>query len=135
ALVCWVLVCAVTLAAACRKDEPRRESPPALTTSSPDRLAPGAQLPGTEAMFCITVPRGLKLNYHYVDVAQARGSVPLANLAEYFRKHVSVAAIEMSESRATFPRAYINGDTKKRVFRIEIIHHHGQSTVKISDIT
>lgn len=86
-------------------------------------------------MFGIKVPRGMKLNYHYLDVAQARGSVPLANLAEYFRKHVSVASIEMSESRAVFPRAYINGDEKKRVFRIEIIHHFGQSTVKVSDVT
>jgi hypothetical protein len=128
-------VLCVALVWACRDEQQAAPTPPAETSAAPDRLAANERLPGTEDTFGIPVPRGMKLNYHYLDVAQAQGPAKLANLAKYYKEHVSVSSIEMSERRAVFPRAYIKGDKRKRVYRIEIISDRGESTVKISDIT
>lgn len=122
------------LAGACR-DEPSAPAAASASTVPLDRLAQDEVLPDTPHAFGLELPPSLRVTARFDDVVQAEGTMSLERLIEHFKQRVHVAAIELSEQQAIFPRVYIRGDERKRTYRIVISTHGKRSRVRITDVT
>ena len=119
----------------CGQDEAPPRTKAAEPGSSPDRLAPGEQLPGRERVFGIEVPEGLTVASRFPEVAQLSGHVKLESALSALQKQLEVEHIQLGTQRATFPRATVKGDTTKRLLRVELVSVRGRLDVNIRDIT
>jgi hypothetical protein len=93
---------------------------PAATSVPVDRLAPGELAPSEKSLFGLSLPRGMRIDGAYGDVAYARGRLPQEDVANYIRKRVSVSHVELGVGRTVFPRARIPGQPADHVHRIEV---------------
>jgi hypothetical protein len=104
-------------------------------TATLDRLQGDEVLPGREMIFGIEVPRGLRIAARFADSAQLTGQGEPEAVANHFRGHVLAEHVEIGANRTIFPRVYVKGDKKKRIYRIEIHRSRNLTTVNIRDIT
>jgi hypothetical protein len=86
-------------------------------------------------VFGLEVPQGLVVAAEFTDTAQLNGKVELDSVLNALQKQLVSSPIELGNRRAVFPSAYVKGDAKRRLYRIEIAAERSFTTVKISDIT
>jgi hypothetical protein len=91
-----------------------------------DRLAPGELAPGTESVFGLLLPRGMKVAAQFPRVAHATGPMPAEDVANYVRDRVDVRRVELGAVGTVFPAVHIHGGAPDHVYRIEV---HGQGDV------
>jgi hypothetical protein len=132
-LVLGLSVLVTTGALGCKRES--RQQPSSVASPPSDRLGPTETLPGRPTVFGIEVPLGMEVSANLGDVVHLSGRSSVAQLVAYFRKHVAVANIELTEHGAVFPRAYINDDPKKRLYRIDIKREGNGSLVRMRDVT
>ncbi len=100
-----------------------------------DRLGPGELAPGNDVVFGLPIPRRMRLDQRFEDVAYVSGKVRREQLSNYVRKRVSVAHVEVGAARTVFPAARINGDTTRRTYRIEIMRDGIGARMVIKDLS
>jgi hypothetical protein len=135
-LVCAALSC-FGAAAGCRSDseraapQPSKPRPPAKPV---DRLAAGELAPGSDLLFGMAVPKGMRVTRKFPDAAYLEGQVESTALVQYLRERVDTAGVELTPSRATFHRAIIKGQPG-RVYKIEIVQKGLTSELVMRDVT
>lgn len=100
-----------------------------------DRLAPDELLPGTEQVFGLPLPRGLRLERKFPDAAHAVGDVPSQDLIEYVSRHVTTPRLELVPPRAIFAKVGIRGQPADRVYDIEISATGPTTRLVVRDVT
>lgn len=128
--------CFALVAAACR--DPAGDRIPVRqrsTGTTPDRLLASEELPGQRRVFGIDVPAGLTVSAQFTDHAQLSGRVELNAVLKALQKQLVSGPVEYSPKRAVFTNALVPGDSKKRVYRIEIVAQRNVTSVQIRDIT
>jgi hypothetical protein len=124
------------LIAACK--DPGGDRTPVRQRSSaatPDRLLASEELPGQKRVFGIEVPPGLTVSAQFADRAQLRGRVELNTVLKALQKQLVTGPVEYSPRRAVFANALVSGDSKKRVYRIELVAERNLTSVQILDVT
>jgi len=123
--------------AGCRKQAPlaERQAAPGASLAAPsaepgteakggpspvDRLGPHELPPGTETIYGLTLPEGLRLVAHFPRVAHAVGSLSPEEVANYIRDRVDVRRIELGAVGTVFPRVRVKGGDPQRYLRIEV---------------
>jgi hypothetical protein len=128
----------------CRKHEPvagseraRPSTPASASAAAPpvDRLAPGELAPGTESIYGLVLPRGMKVSAQFPRIAHATGSLPAEDVANYVRDRVDVRRVELGAVGTVFPAVHIHGGEPDKVYRIEV-HGAGNGTeMVLRDVT
>jgi hypothetical protein len=135
--VCAV-VAVVTLAViSCRKEKapPPSPAPAAVASTALDRLLPGELAEGTERALGLAVPRDMRFERVFDDSAVARGRVGTEALANYVRKRVDAATVEIGAARTLFPRAHVKGQPSDKTVRIEVIRDVDSTVLYLRDTT
>jgi hypothetical protein len=127
------------LAAGCKKEVSDARRPAASASAKPgvplDRLAPGELEPGQEALFGLSLPRGMLVQGKFKDSGLAAGPMSPESVASYVRDRVEVAHVELGESRTIFPAARIKGAAADRSYRIEVSREGVLTRLLIEDVT
>jgi hypothetical protein len=103
--------------------------------ATPDRLQPGEQIAEAPIAFGMPLPEGMRVTRHFLDAAYFSGRVPFDQALEHVRKHVLARDVELRTLGAVIPQAYIQGDERRRLFRIEVSRTGEGSQVYLQDIT
>jgi hypothetical protein len=122
---------------ACRKEQPPPPAPapaPVLSTAL-DRLLPGELAEGTDHAMGLVVPRDMHFERVFDDSALARGRVGADALANYVRKRVDAATVEIGAARTLFPRAHVKGQPEGKTVRIEVIREVDSTVLYLRDLT
>jgi len=131
-------VAVTTLAGiSCRKEKapPPAPAPAAVASAALDRLLPGELAEGTERALGLAVPRDMRFERVFDDSAVARGRVGADALANYVRKRVDAATVEIGASRTLFPRAHVKGQPSDKTVRIEVIADVDSTVLYLRDTT
>jgi hypothetical protein len=121
---------------ACR--EPAAERTPYVEASANppiDRLAPNELAQSSSEVFGFPLPRGMKVEQAFSDVAYSAGRVSPEAVANYVRTRVEVSHVEVAAARTVFPNARIKSGAKDRVYQLEVSPHHGGTKLVIRDVT
>src|SRR5258708_6915542 len=111
------------LLAGCAKREPP-PPPPAATTAistAVDRLLPGELAEGGERALGLVLPRDVHVERAFDDSVVARGHVGAEALANYVRRRVDAARVEIGAARTLFTRAHVKGQPDTQSVRIEVV--------------
>ena len=100
-----------------------------------DRLAPDELAAGNAEVWGFVVPREMKVEHRYQEVAHLVGSVKPDALANYVRDRVVVSHVEIGAARTIFPNARIKGGAKDRVYELDVIPEPGVTRLVIRDTT
>jgi len=109
------VVALLALAPGCRRaapaptDQGQVVAAPAAAASEaapPDHLAPGELVEGTETALGVKLPRDLRLEATFADVAYARGLAPVHSLVTYFRARLRDGGLREGEESATFEHVH-----------------------------
>jgi hypothetical protein len=124
-------------AIACRKEKapPSPPAPAPIASTALDRLLPGELAEGTERAMGLVVPRDMHFERVFDDSAQARGRVGPEALANYVRKRVDAATVEIGTARTLFPRAHVKGQPDEKTVRIEVIREVDSTVLYLRDTT
>jgi hypothetical protein len=108
ALVVVGLGCRGGRAPAEREAPPSAVSPVAAASSEApvDRLAQDELVEGSEVALGVKLPRDLKLEQAFSDLAYARGFAPVHSLVSYFRARLRDGSLREGESAATFEHVH-----------------------------
>lgn len=108
----------------------------ALASAVPvDRLTPGELAPGTLRVNGLLLPREMRLDRSFEGVSHVVGDVRPEDVANYVRKRVTVAHVEIGAGRTVFPRARINGDASGKLYQIDVAAERGRTRLVIRDTT
>ena len=113
-------------------------APAASTSASPtaiDRLLPGELSEGPRRALGLALPREMQLDRVFDDSAVARGRVDVEPLANYVRRRVDAATVEIGAARTLFPKAHVRGQPEEKMVRIEVVRENGFSLLIMRDIT
>ena len=121
----------------CRKDKAPAPgpAPAAVASTALDRLLPGELAEGNERALGLAVPRDMHFERVFDDSAQARGRVGAEALANYVRKRVDAATVEIGAARTLFPRAHVKGQPSDKTVRIEVIREADSTVLYLRDTT
>lgn len=100
-----------------------------------DRLAPGELAPGTQVIFGLVLPRGMKVSAQFPRVAHATGAVSAEDVANYVRDRVDVRRVELGAVGTVFPTVHIRGGAPDRVYRIEVNGAGTSTEMVLRDVT
>ncbi len=130
------IVTALGVGLGCRsKESPQAPVDDGVKVATPDRLTGGEQLPESEIVFGLPIPKGMRLTRHFKEAAYVTGDLDMMATLEHVRNHVEAPSVELTGEFATFARAYIKGDAQRRRFRIEITKTQRGSQLYVKDIT
>jgi hypothetical protein len=133
---CAAAVLAFTVLTGCRRGETTAEErAPAASKRPVDRLLPGELAEGRERAMGLVVPRDMRIERVFDDSAVARGRVGVEPLADYVRKRVQVASVEVGQSRTVFPKAHPRGAPEGKLVRIEIARDLETTVLTLTDVT
>jgi len=121
---------------ACR--EPAVERTPHVEASANkpvDRLAPNELAQSSSEVFGFPLPRGMKVEQAFSDVAYSAGNVTPEAVANYVRSRVEVSHVEVAATRTVFPNARIKSGAKDRVYQLEVSPDRGGTKLVIRDVT
>jgi hypothetical protein len=123
--------------AACRKEQAPAPAPvPVPVASTPlDRLLPGELAEGTDRAMGLAVPRDMRFERVFDDSALARGRIGPEALANYVRKRVDAATVEIGAARTLFPKAHVKGQPADKTVRIEVIREVDSTVLYLRDTT
>jgi len=122
----------------CAQKAPPVPAPAASASVSPttvDRLLPGELSEGHGRALGLAVPLEMHLERVFDDSAVARGHVDLEPLANYVRRRVDAATVEIGAARTLFPKAHVRGQPEGKVVRIEVVRENGFAVLIVRDIT
>lgn len=125
----------LSLCAGCDTKPRVAPGPPEATAAPSDRLQEGESLPEAETAFGLPLPAGMKLTRHFSDSAYFTGELSVEKALEHVQGSVEARNVEMMSRRTVIPRAYIKGDERRRLVRIEVSKLPGGSQIYIKDIT
>jgi hypothetical protein len=114
---------------------------PSVVASAPepklvDRLAPGELEPGMSQVFGFDVPRGMRVQGVFLEVAYVQGHVTPESLANYVRERVEVERVEIGAASTVFPRAHIKRGAPERLYDFTVSPGAGDLTeLVIRDVT
>jgi hypothetical protein len=126
---------------ACDEDAQKtaeNEAAAASATPPPpvDRLAPGELVEGTESAYGLVLPRGMKVLSRFEDAVHAKGKMRPEHVANYVRKRVDVARVELGAARTIFPNVRIKDGNRARRYRIEVVRTSAVETkLELYDVT
>jgi hypothetical protein len=83
----------------------------------------------------LAVPRDMRFERVFDDSAMARGRVGADALANYVRKRVDAATVEIGAVRTLFPRAHVKGQPAEKTVRIEVIREVDSTVLYLRDTT
>lgn len=133
----WAVI-ALTIVA-CRSEKAPSPTPaPAaapLASTALDRLLPGELAEGTDHAMGLAVPRDMHFERLFDDSALARGRVGPEALANYVRKRVDAATVEIGAARTLFPKAHVKGQPNDKTVRIEVIREVDSTVLYLRDTT
>jgi hypothetical protein len=112
-------------------EPPAAESAPA----TPDRLAPGEQLPEAETAFGLALPAGMRVVRHFNDAAYFAGELGFDAVLDHLRGHLRAQEVQLLSQGAVFPRATVAGGDAKRLLRIELSKTPRGTQLHVKDIT
>lgn len=124
--------------ASCHRAPPKADSPApsASVAEAPlDRLAPGELQPGTEALFGLTLPKGMRVVAAFQGVAHAVGKVTPEDVANYVRDRVDTKRVELAPSATIFPSTHVVGGDRTRTYRIEVTATETGTELIVRDVT
>jgi hypothetical protein len=102
--------------------------------ASPDHLAPGELLEGTDKAFDVTLPRGLHVDGRFADVVLASGPLAVHPLVAYFRAHLQNGGLSEGAASATFDHVTAP-DKPERPLSVHIQKAGDGAHVDIRDMT
>jgi hypothetical protein len=127
-------LCAVLLG--CRGERAKRPPYTEASANPPiDRLSPSELAQSGSEVFGFPLPRGVKLEHRFHDVAYAAGDVTPEALANYVRARVEVSHVELGAARTVFPKARIKGGAADRTYQIEVLPDRRGAKLVIRDVT
>lgn len=100
-----------------------------------DRLAPDELASGTADVWGFPIPREMRIESHYQEVAYISGPVKPDALSNYVRDRVVVSHVEIGAGRTIFPNARIKGGAPDRLYELEVIPEPGSTRLVIHDLT
>lgn len=100
-----------------------------------DRLGPGEIPPGTETVYGLVLPRGMKVIAHFPGIAHAVGALSPEDVANYVRDRVVVSRVELGAAETVFPRVRIKDGDPEKLFDIEVIPLGDRTKLVIKDMT
>ena len=113
--------------------------PPSASAPDPklvDRLAPGELAPGKSQVFGFEVPRDMRVQGVFLEVAYLQGPVTPEALANYVRERVEVDRVEIGASSTVFSRARIRQGAPDRLYDFTVSPGAGSFTeLVIRDVT
>jgi hypothetical protein len=123
--------------ASCRKEKAPAPAPLAAPVASAalDRLLPGELAEGTERALGLVLPRDMHFERVFDDSALARGRVGAEALANYVRKRVDAATVEIGAARTLFPKAHVKGQPSDKTVRIEVVREVDSTVLYLRDTT
>lgn len=97
---------------ACRKDEEVTQAPlppPAARDAAPppDHLGEGELLEGTEKVFGLTLPRDVKVDSRFIDLAYASGPPRPDAVANYIRGRVRFGTVHIGAANTLFEKVQL----------------------------
>lgn len=140
-LVLAFLVPVLALASGCRRDEIVETAPPpvaAIPSAVPvaaDQLRPGELAEGTDEMFGLLAPRGLRVVRRFTESMSAVGEPSAERVANYVRDRVDAERVEFGPTRTVFSNATVRGDVSGKRLRIEVIQHPSRTELVVRDVT
>jgi hypothetical protein len=107
------------------------------TASAPpvDRLAPGELAPGTEDMYGLLLPRGMRVSARFPRVAHATGPMHAEDVANYVRDRVDVKRVELGAVGTVFPAVHVVGGDPTRTYRVEVNSASDATEIVMHDVT
>jgi hypothetical protein len=109
--------------------------PSASAKMTVDRLLPGELGEGTARALGLAVPREMRIERVFADSFVARGHVDVEPLANYVRRRVEAASVEIGAARTLFSRAHVKGEPDAKLVRIEVVRDNDSSLLIVRDIT
>jgi hypothetical protein len=130
----------LSLSLGCKRAPPQdaivAAAPPASAAATgADQIDPGELPEGHERALGLALPRAMMVERRFDDSVMASGPVPPEPLANYIRKRVDSAGVEIGVARTVFARAHVRGAPDNHVVRIELLHDAARSTLIVRDIT
>jgi hypothetical protein len=124
-------------AVGCRKHAPQ---PPPAASAVPvkppvDRLGPGELAPGTEVLFGLLLPRGMKVTALFPRVGHAAGPLHAEDVANYVRDRVDVRRVELGVVGTVFSAVHVTGGDPSHVYRIEVNSAEESTEIVMRDVT
>lgn len=135
-----LLVPALALTTGCRRDDDV-ETPPvppvasAVVPTAADQLRPGELAEGSEELFGLRAPRGMRVARRFEEAVSALGQHSAERVANYVRDRVDAERIEVGPTRTVFLNATVRGDTSGKRLRIEVVQHPTRTELVVRDVT
>jgi hypothetical protein len=129
---------ALLLCASCQRKSAPAPAGSALAASAAkpvDRLAPDELAAGTADVWGLTIPRDMRIEHRFPEVAYVVGPVKADALANYVRDRVVVSHVEIGAGRTIFPNAHIKGGSRDHVYELDVIPEPSGSRLEIQDLT
>jgi hypothetical protein len=104
------------------------------SATAPDHLAPGELVEGRTTALGVVLPRDLRLDASFMDVAYASGPVGVHPLVQYFRARLTDGSLREGPEAATFERVHAAGAPGKEL-EVRILLQPGGSRVEVRDAT
>ena len=127
------------LCAGCQRKAPPAPTGAALAAASSakpvDRLAPDELAAGTADVWGLAIPRDMRIEHRFPEVAYVVGPVKADALANYVRDRVVVSHVEIGAGRTVFPNAHIKGGSHDHLYELDVIPEPGGSRLEIQDLT
>lgn len=129
------VIAAVVVCSCAQKSSAPPPAPAPSASAAADRLLPGELAEGRQRALGFAVPVGMRLERVFNDSAVARGQVDLEPLANYVRRRVDAASVEIGAARTLFPRAHVKGEPAEKLVRIEVVREDKSTLLILHDIT
>jgi hypothetical protein len=109
-------------------------APPASGPAPPDHLAPDELLEGDRAVFQIKLPRDLRVDGVFSDVAFASGQVAIHPLVKYFRARLADGSLREGDEAASFEHVHVPGKSTEEL-TVRITKVQSYTRVEIRNVT
>jgi hypothetical protein len=129
-------VCVAVVPAGCRK-KARSDAPVASAAPKPpiDHLAPGELAPGTEVLYGMVLPRGMRVTAQFPSVAHATGPLHAEDVANYVRDRVDAKRVELGVVGTVFAAVHVTGGDPTKVYRVEVNSAGNSTEIVMRDVT
>ncbi len=108
---------------------------PANSVARPvDHLASDELAAGTADVWGFVVPRDMRIEHVFPEIAYVVGPVQPDALANYVRERVTVSHVEIGAGRTIFPNAHIKGGSD-HYYELDVIPEPGGTRLQIQDLT
>ena len=142
ARVAAALALAVLASSSCKRREevvapPLPKTVPRASTSAElpaDRLAPGELAEGTADAFGVKLPRGFSIVRSFEDEISADGPSQPEQVANYLRRRVDAASVEIGPGSTVFVDARAKAHSE-RTLRIDVFGKRGGTEIVVRDRT